>query len=97
MQHCNTWHSSHKQWCWDLGSMQTGSKAIFCRWVLEIDPDAAYETVRTRCSFSTGGRVMGEPLIRVLVAPLEMVQSEQQAKSNENTSGELRVCISHSC
>lgn len=58
-----------QQCCWDLGSMQTESKAIFYRWVLEIDPHEACETGGMCCSISTGGRATGESWVRVLVTP----------------------------
>lgn len=41
------------------------------------------------------GRGTGESLIRVLVMPVEIVQSGQQPNSSEKMSGELRVCINY--
>lgn len=46
LQYCGIPHinGEGQQCCWDLGSMQMESKAIFCRWMLETGFDAAYET-----------------------------------------------------
>ena len=96
LQYCGIPHiNGEGQQYWDLGSMQMESKDIFCRWMLEINPDAAYETAGMHHSICTGRRGTGESLFRVLATPVETVQSEQQPNSSEKMSGELRVCINH--